>query len=224
MGVMMEEKTIPRGFNPDQPGSIHVGQTLDLEVGGPWPPNSGLRHLPRIIGICGHGRAGKDSVADYLRSHYDYHKASFGDPVKELAMRMNPAMPRGFVRGDRLVNVVARHGWTEAKDYPEVRELLQRLGAGGRSILGADVWINSVFEGIGPNDRVVIPSVRFRNEVQRIRREGGAMLRVTRPGYDAVNDHPMEKEHENFAVDRAIFNDGTLAELESMVDAVMMSW
>ena len=41
-----------------------------------------------IIGLIGNQRTGKDTVADYLVSNYNFKKYSFADPIKEVSKKI----------------------------------------------------------------------------------------------------------------------------------------
>lgn len=72
---------------------------------------------------------------------------------------------------------------------------------------------------------VVIPDVRFKNEIREIRQAGGKMLRVVRPGsglHGSYAVHQSEAEMEaipDAEFDAVIHNIGTLEDLKRLVDA-----
>lgn len=68
----------------------------------------------------------------------------------------------------------------------------------------------------------VVDDVRFLNEAEAVRRHGGIMVRVVRPGFDADAQHRSEgglDAYEGF--DHVIYNDGSLEELRHTVDDVL---
>jgi len=171
-----------------------------------------------LIGITGHLRAGKDSVAGYLLEMYPGAKIErFSGPLKALALAIDPiVLP---VLAERLSTMVSARGWEDAKEFPEVRRLLQKLGTeAGREILGADIWVDlmdrRVFgEGSELEFTAVIPDVRFPNEAQWVIDNGGTMIRVDRPGFKG-DGHDSECFVDGLFVDIVIDNSGTLSDLE----------
>lgn len=121
-------------------------------------------------------------------------------------------------------------GWDEAKKSPEVRRLLQRYGTeAGREIHGDDCWVDVVerrilknWVDIGPEGQLkfVITDVRFPNERDMIRRRGGIIVRITRPGVGPKNGHVSERLVEEITPDAEIVNDGSLDDLRAKVWAV----
>jgi hypothetical protein len=68
--------------------------------------------------------------------------------------------------------------------------------------------------------RVVVPDLRFRNEVEWLRRLGGLLVKVVRPRRDG-DGHASETELTAFTGwDLVLTNDGTLAELEAKTGTV----
>lgn len=187
---------------------------------------------PRIIGLCGYARAGKDTAAKALLWEGWAH-ASFAAKLKTFTAKANPlisvhpGMP-GYtqlaaredadITGNGLVYVrYAEYldlvGETDAKINPEVRALQQRVGTdAGRKVLGEDVWVDAALADLPAKD-VVFTDVRFPNEAAAIQDAGGYIIRVNRPGYGPVNDHPSETALDNFPVDAVIVNDGARGDL-----------
>lgn len=174
----------------------------------------------KIIGLTGVAGSGKDTVAELL-APYNFKRVAFADPLRELLYKLNPAIDEEAdpdVGSSRLAEIVDWFGWDVAKrSYPEIRELLQRLGAGGRDVISSTVWINAALlkaSGIlveGSN--VVVTDVRYPNEIDAVRGYGGEVWRVVRPGTGPVNDHETETLLDKFDVDRVLVNNGTIDDL-----------
>jgi hypothetical protein len=155
-----------------------------------------------LVGLTGFARTGKDSLAQELVKNYGFQRKGFADNIRGILYSMNPRLPDpnwGDV-GDnfgsngvvRVNDYVDSFGWEKAKEVPEIRQLLQRLGTdGGRDHLGVNVWVDSLING-AHNARLVVPDVRFPNEYQAIKERGGVVLRIVRAGYGPVNGHISE--------------------------------
>lgn len=150
--------------------------------------------FPLVVGITGFAQNGKDTFAARLVDRHGFKRYAFADPLKSLALTLDPLIPFGAVPADnpgprgyqarRLSFVVRTHGWEFAKQEPEVRRFLQVLGTEGvRHHLGDDSWVKAcgkafLADGV---DRVVITDVRFPNEADYVRNVcGGVLVRVTR--------------------------------------------
>lgn len=161
------------------------------------PREHGYYEKRVLIGLSGYAGVGKDEVAKTLTSQLTYQRVAFADPLKELATAI---------------------GWNGEKD--EVgRKFLQDLGVGVREHLNTDAWVLAAEERIEQIDGpVVVTDVRFPNEVQMIRRRGGKVVRVVRPGCGPVNAHISEHLVGDDDCDLIFLNDGTLDELPRKVE------
>jgi len=156
--------------------------------------------LPRIIGITGYARHGKDTIASVLSRELGYSRVALADKMKELLLRLDPIILDDL----RLAGLVESVGWEAAKGgFPEVRALLQRFGTEvGREGLGEDVWIQALANGTkgfyGNERKIVIPDIRFTNEADFIRRCHGEVWGVSRPEFDnglgANGTHASERD------------------------------
>ena len=167
-----------------------------------------------IIGLMGYAGSGKDEVAKILVEQYGFKRLAFADKIREILYEVNP-----MVGGEPLQIRVDADGWDKAKQHPEVRRLLQKVGVACRNHLSASVWIAPVLRDINPGERVVITDIRFNNEVEVVKKgfENSEIWRVERPGVGPVNNHVSEKELDNISADRTLLNSGTLNDLEVLV-------
>ena len=172
-----------------------------------------------IIGLSGYARSGKDTAAELLCLNYDFKRISFADPMRDALYRLNPYLMNdnlGF--SNRLADTVDELGWTEAKQEPEVRRLLQVFGTEvGRKMFGENIWIDQAFKQAAEYSRVVIADVRFPNEAEAIKAKGGFVWRINRHNHSAVNSHSSEHAMDNYMFDHVIYNDGSLDEFANEV-------
>jgi hypothetical protein len=175
---------------------------------------------PNIIGLTGYAQSGKDTLAKILVDNYGYRRVAFADKIREFLYEVNPMVgcsPTGYLRD--LVNLV---GWDNAKQEPQVRRLLQDLGVGARKVFGDDFWVTQAFVGISPPEKIVITDVRFTNEAETIKQHSGAQVwRVKRSGVSAVNTHVSETEMDGHPVDQIFVNNGSIEDLENLVNSRM---
>lgn len=171
-----------------------------------------------IIGISGKIGHGKDVIASYLVGHHGFQIIRMSDEIKEeilarlprtlaaIASFTHPALntPEGL---RKLVYDIKPYG---------VRELLQEYGTEVRRADSFDYWVQKWEARIRhwKGSRVVVPDIRYENEVLAIWNMGGAVWRVERPGAPS-NDHVSETSLDHFTRWNArIENNGTVEELE----------
>lgn len=174
-----------------------------------------------LIGLTGVARAGKDSVADILVEEYEFTKISPADLVRAVALGADPWMPVKDAKWFPLSALVAHYGWEEAKEFPEVRTFLQRLGTeGGRKVLGEDVWIDALMATLEPGKSYVNTSARFVNEAAPILASGGEVWRIVRDGYDPL-DHVSDAGLPESLITRTLYNNWSLDDLRKAVRSLM---
>lgn len=171
------------------------------------------------IGLLGYAGSGKDTVAAYLASR-GYTRVAFADPVRSVLLSVNPIITRD---GLRLRSAVEEYGWDTAKrTIPEVRVLLQGLGAGVRDTLGESTWLDHALRRLdalpGP---VVVTDVRYRNEALALRSRNFLLVLVQRPGVGPANSHQSEVDIPVELADAVLTNDGSIPELHAAVDALV---
>jgi len=171
-----------------------------------------------MIGLTGYAQVGKDTTANILVEGYGFTRIAFADALRDVLYAINPEIglgnpPKHWMP---LRDLVAEVGcWDVVKvAHPMVRELLQRCGTeAGRAILGENVWVDAALRKVKPGGKYVFSDVRFPNEVAAIRKAGGQLWRIMRPGYGPVNDHSSETAVDDVEADGVIVNDGTISDL-----------
>jgi len=160
-----------------------------------------------LLGLCGYATVGKDLFADHLVEQFGYIKVGWSDPLCQLALVINPELVVGATVSrwrrktievkEHLDSIVGRLGWVKAKEIPAVRQFLQVLGTEGvRECLGQDAWINASMPKIKKllraGEHVVVTNCRFENEGAAIKKAGGWIVKVNRPGVGPVNSHKSD--------------------------------
>ena len=138
-----------------------------------------------LIGVVGFIGSGKGTVADILVNKKDFTKISFADSVKDATAAIF-GWPRGLLEGDtdesREFREKKDEWWSEKTGkHITPRNMLQLIGPeAGRDVIHPDLWVLSVERKIGMYKNVVIPDVRFPNEMKFIQNMGGFVIRVRR--------------------------------------------
>jgi hypothetical protein len=170
-----------------------------------------------IIGITGRARSGKDTIADYVCSEYEYAPLSFAAPLKSMVSALL-GEPESWVNEHKDEHIMG---------LASPRRLLQTLGTEwGRQIIDTNIWVNILSREVSKLDPdwyngVVIPDVRFNNEAEWILANGGQVWHVERPGALVVAPHISENGVDSRLISWNICNDGTLDDLYEKVEAIL---
>lgn len=176
-----------------------------------------------LIGLAGAARAGKDTIGGIICTEYGFKRIAFADVMKAFALAVDPIVGFFDTRDGgvpmRLSTVVERRGWDKAKENPEIRQLLQRIGTeGGRNLFGENFWVENTFRALDTaNEDWVVTDVRFQNEFTAVKERGGLMAYVSRHGVEAANGHRSEHDLDGYTFDRIIRNDVHWADLNKLV-------
>ena len=177
--------------------------------------------MTRLIGLYSHAPgSGKSTVANMT---WDFKKISFASPMREFCANLLSALGHDGV-------VLLRDRGKKEEKIAEIgvspRQMMQTLGAEwGRSCIHPELWI-MVAAGAVEQQRklgrdVVIDDVRFPNEAEMIRRLGGELWLVDRPGVVYDGDHASEGALADVVPDAVINNSGSLEQLREVVAALL---
>lgn len=156
----------------------------------------------RLIGIVGKKGAGKDTTADYIVRRYGFVKRAYAAPLKEACKALFSFTESQLEDPIEKETIDKRWGKTP-------REAMQWLGTDVvRQSLGSDFWIRHMGFYVEKDSgvRLVIPDVRFPNEADWIRKNGGVLIRVVRPDSSPTDMHASEIEQDNIETDLTIQN------------------
>lgn len=175
--------------------------------------------MVKLVLISGKAESGKDTVANLIKS-------KVGDEFKVITTHI----------ADKVKSIAKLDfGWDGVKDG-QGRALLQLIGDGGRNY-NPDIWINHFLSSLNGlkegNVLVLIPDVRYRNEVVKLKNWGISnnvqtfTLRVDRPNYKnnltkEQRSNSSETDLDNWNHwDFKISNDSTIENLDKNVDKVL---
>lgn len=204
-----------------------------------------------IIGLVGFIGAGKNTVARKLVSKYDFKQESFAHTLKDVCSVLF-GWPRHLLEGDTEESRVWRERkdawWSERLNIPDFtpRFALQNLGTNVmRNHFHQDIWALSLERRLkGTNNNIVVSDVRFPNEIDAVRNNGGYIIFVDngeRPEWfdiatkahkgDTKALHLMETTYSHVHLsewawigtqfDATILNVGSLCQLRSEISTVM---
>lgn len=180
-----------------------------------------------IIGLGHQARVGKDAVAEILVEEHGFKRIGFADALKKMTLKINPIVGRQMTQ---LANAAYPFGWEAAKDrYPYLRIFLQDLGNEARHTFGEGCWVDVVRDRMHRGnaftqieDDWVISDMRYENEVEYVKGNGGWTVNVRRPGIGAANGHISEHALDDLVYDFILDNDGRLEDLHSKVTFLLV--
>lgn len=182
---------------------------------GPVAPATQVKVFkPKLIGLAGKARSGKDTVAKLLQKYNAINTISFAEPIRDALRGMIGLNDDHFHGSLKEVSL----GWIDKSP----RQLMQTLGTQwGRELVDQDIWLKLAKRNIEASHRlgihVVITDVRFDNEAEFIRDNGGIVWHISRGDAPQVNTHASEAGVTQAPGDLYVDNNGTLEELESLV-------
>lgn len=174
----------------------------------------------RLIGIAGKARSGKDTAAAYLVEKHGLVKYSFADPLKS-GIRAMFGLTEEHVNGDLKETVIPWLGTSP-------RRLMQTLGTEwGREIVRPDLWVLLAQRQwdhlkLATDDTfhcgMIVPDIRFEEEAEFIRRNGGQVIHLMRDELELVEAHKSEAGIRFQRGDWLIENNGTIEELHQALE------
>lgn len=170
-----------------------------------------------IIGFMGKKECGKSYAAKYLEHTHNYDRIAFADPIKNMLS---------------VLGLDHEALWGKTKEHPSpllcgrtARHAMQTLGTEwGRNLIHPDLWVRSwltLVEPVREDTCVVVEDVRFKNEVDMIKRLKGVVILIDNPF--GSNPQPAEHISERWDpswADTSIINDFTPAFNEKL-DALL---
>lgn len=174
-----------------------------------------------IIGIAGKKGSGKDTLGEYLVNKYGYTRYAFGDPVKEISKIL-------FGFNDEQLYGEKKEEMTNYGITP--RTCFQKIGTEfGRDIIHNifpelnieknNLWIEIFNRKCNDNINLVITDVRFENEVNAIKKQGGKIIYIDSVYSDIYDEHISENN--NLDYDFLINNDYSKQELYNKMDKII---
>jgi hypothetical protein len=161
-------------------------------------------------------------------------RATLAVPLQANGMRSDEVTR--FLEGDLKEQVISCLGVSSR--YAQIT-----IGAEwSRKLIGEDLWANTWQRGIADGDSVMNDSVRFPNEAEAIRRRGGIVIMIKRPGtkpakfkWGKIGEFLYERfglmwgVHDSERIDRIepdfiIHNDDDVEQLYDFIDRVMWHW
>lgn len=181
--------------------------------------------MTRLIGLYSPApQSGKTTIANYLLVS-GWRTVSFAAPIKRLVTQLLTEIGLSEDNARRLVNTDKEEIIPALRTT--TRHMLQTLGTEyGRNCIHPHLWTMcaeaQIQKLLSEGTPVVVDDMRFSNEAALVRRLGGELWRVERPGTERGTSHASEGSLDDYPLfDRRLVNDGTLLQLHSQVQQIV---
>mgnify|MGYP003136604518 FL=1 len=186
-----------------------------------------------IIGVCGKGGSGKDTIANYLVDYHHYNRVAAADAMKvDLCNYLDMDLETlEKIKNKELTLVDEYDTDVEFRDYGSfsIRRFLQLYGMDMRYRIADTYWLErSIKEkvnelGTNGQTNIVVSDVRFEIEYDWIKNNGGSVIYVD--GRTGLTKHQSKHVSEDFVnttakdkCDYVINNIGSLETLFRQVE------
>lgn len=160
-----------------------------------------------LIGLVGKKGSGKDTVADFLIDRFNFMKIAFADPLKKVLQVL-------FLLEDRQLHDPKYKEMVDDRWGMSPRQMMQMMGTDiVRAKFGEDFWLKHMDYTLKQHETkfIVISDVRFKNEAEWVRNNGGILIRLrTETDNLTLDTHQSECELDEISTDYEILNDKSL--------------
>ncbi len=181
-----------------------------------------IMKLPRVIGLCGRRRAGKDTVAKVLEDLHGYENVKISQDLKD-ALKILFGFSAEQIESCSKDQLDDRWGISPRQAMQFVgTEVMQYNINALLPDIGRKFWIKGcINKHIIPHENklIVLSDLRFIHEFEELRNtfmEDFMVIRIDRDRHDAntiVDEHVSEREYLNIPFDAQIINNGSMEEL-----------
>jgi hypothetical protein len=172
-----------------------------------------------LIGIIGKKYSGKDTIADYLVANHNFKKMAFADPVKKITKELFNFSDEQLY-GNLKETVDTRWGISPREAFQKIGTEFGQFGIHtyfpSMERFGRSLWVERLFAEYIRDENTVISDVRFKHEIDRIKKENGIIIKIIRDN-NYIDNHISENEIDTEEC-KIFFNNGTKDELYNSVE------
>lgn len=168
--------------------------------------------LPKIIGIAGRSRCGKDTIAQIIIDTYpQYEIRRLSEPLKNAVTTLYSFTPEQ-IESDAKELIDKRWGKTP-------REIMQSFTDYMMSYMGNDFFTRQLYFKYKPEQYIIIPDIRYEHDVHEIKKRDGIVIKVERPS--SFVRHNFEQHIDNLTYNYVVKNTGTIEELRKCIGSLI---
>jgi hypothetical protein len=166
--------------------------------------NSQAQEAAIIIGLVAPTGSGKSAVARHLKKAHGFELLHAGRPVKDGLKAMFPELGKAATTGDMRIDQphLVLGGVAPRSVSDPISEAVHEHAPAATAIqLG-----KALDKHIGKGRDIVVDGVRSPKEAEAIRRRGGVILRIRRPGVEADPELAMDRMQADIKADHQVVN------------------
>lgn len=171
--------------------------------------------LPKIIGLLGRSRAGKDTIAEYICNQYpNYQIIRLSYSLKKAACCLYD-YTMDQVESSSKEAIDPR--WNKTP-----RETIQSLTNYMMSYMSVDFFTKKLFHAYDNgkySSHIIIPDIRYPHDIEEIKRRGGIVIKVERP--NNFVQHSFEDHIDNLQGTVTIVNDKGIDDVHIKIKTVL---
>lgn len=176
--------------------------------------------MSRLIGIAGRAGSGKDTAGAHLVECHGFQQYAFADPIRAMLGALGAFPAADLINRDTKEVVIDWLGKSP-------RQMAQTLGTEwGRELVHPQLWILMAQRrwdaAKAAGQSLVITDVRFTNEAEWIKAQGGRVIALDRSGTESVSSHASEQIDLGGFADWGIRNNSTIYVLTREIDCALM--
>ena len=139
----------------------------------------------KIVGFMGAAGSGKSSAASFVAQQYGFTQYSMAQPLKSMIrMLLIEAAYSHMEAHNRMMDRTWKEAPMEELSGKTLRHAMQTLGTEwGRTQMHPDFWVNFFKMRLDrfPYNNFVLDDIRFQNEADFIKAQGGLTIGIYRP-------------------------------------------
>lgn len=164
-----------------------------------------------IIGLVGFKQVGKSTAAKHLEGR-GFVRINMKDALVAEIKKNFPDLLREIFTHTDLYGDLENHPDLQSTDDlfefkpPLMRALMQNYGTEVRRGDNDSYWTDQWKEAVEncSSSHIVVDDVRFLNEAEAVKEQGGIIVRLTRPDISTGGDHSSETEQLQIVADHTI--------------------
>lgn len=191
-----------------------------------------LSQLPKLIGVLGRSRSGKDTTANIIMTLYpeQYTLRRFAQPIKNALKEIYDFTPEQLEDDEKEV-IDKRYNITPRQAMQEMTAHYLKKHGGAffseRVFTAFDISVSASASDSASDSAtvsapfgIIIPDVRYEHDINAIRNRGGIIIKVTRPSLTINQQHTVEDNIQTFEGDFTIVNDGDIVHLKNKIESI----
>lgn len=188
--------------------------------------------MTQIIGLVGFKQSGKSTAAQYLQDKYGFVRHNMKDHlIAEIKQNFPDLLQEiGCIYWDvnRMELAEEYPMWIDKlfQEKPSLmRALMVNYGTEVRRRQDKNYWVKAWLATPVFQNNIVTDDVRFLNEAQAIKRNGGILVRIIRTDITTGGDHESETQQLQIEADYTIeVGPGEQEKLYAELDAILAKW